>query len=190
MSPRRRAARPDCSARRLRAEYPCPPAHRNSSPAAPSAIRSSFRQRGQFKVSGSLLPLPLKGNNLVLTGHGSASGLSVGGSQMFAERPEADLDLLDFPLEAAGELGPAVPAGLVDDLPQEHGFLLPDLEDGAKSAVDGVGLGLEELAHREEMAVPAVERQLGSPRQEREGMPAVRALDPEGDVRRSDAGFH
>src|SRR6185436_15892039 len=106
MSPRRHAARPDCSARRLRAEYPCPPAHRNSSPAAPPAIRSSPRQMGQYKVSGILLPLPFKGNNLDSTGHGAASGLPVGGSQMFAERPEADLDLLDFPLEAAGELGP------------------------------------------------------------------------------------
>ena len=102
-----------------------------------------------------------------LTGYGAASGLSDGGSQMVAEGSEADLDLLDLPLEADGELGPAVPAGLVDDLPQEHGLLLPDLMDGAESAVDLVGLGLEQLPHREKMAVPTVERQLGSSRQER-----------------------
>src|SRR6185295_8583854 len=109
---------------------------------------------------------------------------------MVAETSEADLDLLDFPLKADGQLGAAVEASLVDDPPQKGGLLLPDVEDRAKPAMDIGRLGPEQLPHREEVAVPAVKRQLASPRQERKRVSAVGAFDPEGEVRRSSGGFH
>ena len=111
------------------------------------------------------------------------------------DRPDHDdtevhLDLIDFALEADGDLRPPVGPGPGDDLLQQDGLFLPHVQDGPKPPLDLLGLGLEQLAQREQVPVPAVERQLGASCQERQGVSAVGTLDPQGDIGRSGAEFH
>src|SRR4029078_4850051 len=86
--------------------------------------------------------------------------VSDGEAKMIPQRPDPHLDLVDFALEAQGHVGPPVGMRLFNDPLQKDGVVLPDLEDGAKPPIDLVPAGLEQLPHREQVAVPTMERHL------------------------------